>query len=559
MEYPVETAWLKPPQQIGGLDHLGVQAPCIQIYSQLLPGITNVTDRARYYSFYPWLLSQFEKQAWRSESEVLLMLRRAECLLTLISLQHDHDSDDGTENHRAAMVGSEALSHAVTVVNAGGTVTISTYSDVNATAHRYFKNPVGGLGQYYFGTLWGLGLLDGDSPRAMRLPKGTGTKMAEIVEHYVPTDKFIEILKLDSVNKDNLVSLRGFCPCSLSDAKEEAEALIGIMLQGWTVLNPDEVASEDVRHASTSRSHSLAYLCLLADTAYESATTFDVHSFRAMIYTISNATNKELSFPESLSSTVSGWQVYQRNELLSVALQGLFFSLLTMADDNTVRFNNSEELCHWCWHDAMGAEVIDFLSSSELTTTNWFTEISKQLPKFTDWQHDSHEIQCMSRVNQITNKKGINKEELRTVIKDSLVILASILCRPENSMGYGDIDFPEGYLSYYPVNLNSVFDDFTQHLSDFNIKESLSIFTQNRCLDAHLRVAMRKLQQQGKNTFRFEPSELGLIIKSIPRATNTSPRFGQALRIITDLGLLSRESGLLKTTNRGKLFVEAAV
>lgn len=63
MEYPVETVWLKPPQQIGGLDHLGIQAPCIQIYSQLLPGITNVTDRARYYSFYPWLLSQFEKQA----------------------------------------------------------------------------------------------------------------------------------------------------------------------------------------------------------------------------------------------------------------------------------------------------------------------------------------------------------------------------------------------------------------------------------------------------------------------------------------------------------------
>ena len=54
-------AWVKPPEPIRGLDHLGVQAPCIALYGQLLPGITNVTDRARYYSFYSWLLWSFRK------------------------------------------------------------------------------------------------------------------------------------------------------------------------------------------------------------------------------------------------------------------------------------------------------------------------------------------------------------------------------------------------------------------------------------------------------------------------------------------------------------------
>ena len=58
----VETAWVSPPQAIGGLDHLGTQAPCVLIYSQLLPGITNVTDRARYYSFYPWLIWSFDQR-----------------------------------------------------------------------------------------------------------------------------------------------------------------------------------------------------------------------------------------------------------------------------------------------------------------------------------------------------------------------------------------------------------------------------------------------------------------------------------------------------------------
>ena len=47
------TAWVKPPSQIGGLDHLGVQAPCINLYGRMVPGITNVTDRARYYVLTP--------------------------------------------------------------------------------------------------------------------------------------------------------------------------------------------------------------------------------------------------------------------------------------------------------------------------------------------------------------------------------------------------------------------------------------------------------------------------------------------------------------------------
>ena len=44
----IETSWVSPPLSIGGLDHLGTQAPCVLIYGQLLPGITNVTDRARF-------------------------------------------------------------------------------------------------------------------------------------------------------------------------------------------------------------------------------------------------------------------------------------------------------------------------------------------------------------------------------------------------------------------------------------------------------------------------------------------------------------------------------
>ncbi len=62
MTQPTGVGWVKPAQPIRGLDHLGVQAPCIALYAQLLPGITNVTDRACYYSFHPWLIRSFEQR-----------------------------------------------------------------------------------------------------------------------------------------------------------------------------------------------------------------------------------------------------------------------------------------------------------------------------------------------------------------------------------------------------------------------------------------------------------------------------------------------------------------
>src|SRR5687767_1967774 len=108
----VETvAWIRPPEPIRGLDHLGVQAPCIGLYGELLPGITNVTDRARYYSFYPWVLWSFEKR-FKDHSlvEFRRVLRRAECLFALIAIRHARQVGDADEGrHGKAMVGRDKL------------------------------------------------------------------------------------------------------------------------------------------------------------------------------------------------------------------------------------------------------------------------------------------------------------------------------------------------------------------------------------------------------------------------------------------------------------------
>ena len=141
-------AWVQPPEPIRGQDHLGVQAPCIALYAQLLPGITNVTDRARYYTFHPWVLWSFEKRYENhSLDEFRRVLRRAECLFALIAIRHARalsDTDEG--RHGKAMIGRDKLLR----IDEASDFVLDEYAALEGP-DRYFQNKLGALGQYYFG------------------------------------------------------------------------------------------------------------------------------------------------------------------------------------------------------------------------------------------------------------------------------------------------------------------------------------------------------------------------------------------------------------------------
>ena len=117
-----------------------------RVYAQLLPGITNVTDRARYYSFHPWLIRSFEQRyADHSIDEFRRVLRRAECLFALIAIRHARASSDrDAGRHGLGMVGRQSL---LRIAEDADTITLNDHADLEGSS-RYFKNPAGGLGQY---------------------------------------------------------------------------------------------------------------------------------------------------------------------------------------------------------------------------------------------------------------------------------------------------------------------------------------------------------------------------------------------------------------------------
>jgi len=189
------TSWLKPPYASGGIDHLGTQASCVMIYGQLLPGITNVTDRARYYSFYPWLVWSYDQRYAKDDySHYVERFRRADCLFTLISERHAHATDHNNERHGVAMVGRTKLVPSLASLKNGEPLRLSLYATTEETPQRYFMNRLGGLSQYYAGTLAELQLMESSGRSWSFYSSQYGAPLAQSVDASVPGERFWEVV-----------------------------------------------------------------------------------------------------------------------------------------------------------------------------------------------------------------------------------------------------------------------------------------------------------------------------------------------------------------------------
>ena len=68
-----------------GLNQLGLRNASEALFTSLLPGLNNVSNRIRYYSFYCWLIGEFYKNRESfTDKEFYKYIRYSEYLLALI-------------------------------------------------------------------------------------------------------------------------------------------------------------------------------------------------------------------------------------------------------------------------------------------------------------------------------------------------------------------------------------------------------------------------------------------------------------------------------------------
>ena len=541
---PPTTAWVKPAEAITGLDHLGAHAPCIAIYSQLLPGITNVTDRAVYYSFYPWLLRAIDAR-WgkdRDPEQFVTWLRRAEVVLTLLATRHEHSTDRAARRHGQGLVGRQKLAPAI----ANDDVLDLAAFTVREGPQRYFKNPYGGLAQYYLGVLVELGILAGATRTGLKYVREGSAALADAVDDRVDADAFFDVLDNDVLDVADLDQLAGLCPCGIRDHAGEREALLDVLF---------------CRHggadkAGVQRRASLELILHLAVAMQEDeegqAFPLDESMFRACTYTGFLPSGKPWHVPTELERTRRAWGTYHRNEILSVAAQGIFWACLLVCDPVDLPENSRvlaaafvEQVARPALGDAASVRFADAVRAA-----------AAALPAHNRWYTDEHELQLAWAVERGARDPDQGRQDATRAAVDALVALAA---RLGDAAPYDAVDLPDGYLDDYPINLAA----FRRLMdsgawSDLTLEQVAGWVATNWGIDVHFQVAMRKLRYQGNDTFRIRPMDKGLRLVQAPPPVFTSPRFRQAVQILQDVGALDVDDHGARATALGRALVGAA-
>lgn len=542
------TSWLKPPYASSGIDHLGTQAPCVMIYGQLLPGITNVTDRARYYSFYPWLVWSYDQSYTKDDySHFVESFRRADCLFTLIAERHSQTTDHSNERHGVAMVGRTKLVPALASLKAGETLRLSQYATTEDSPHRYFMNRLGGLSQYYAGTLADLMIMESSTQSWIRYSKEYGKLLAQNFDAGIPGERFWQMVEGDEVTLATLDELSGFCGCNIPSSPAECQQLIDIFFDSSNAYGEE----------GEQRRRSLALIQQLAE-ALPADWDLSETAFRASVYTGALPGGTPWVIPEALRSTCAHWVVYVRNDLLSVAFQSVLAiclqELQPQFSGQRQMFSSVEAFADWFARSEKVVGVLSVLGYSSFEQL--VTHSREQGPDLSDWGNMEHEFQ-LGRQLIAGWEPGAG---IKLLLAQSLKLLALLVARDDlNQLPYAGLAITSESLRDYPINLMS----FRNRCADWQLMSLQQVISELVlwCLDTHLRVALRKLRQSSRSTFQLRPSERGLevVCDQVPPPSQTTPRFWPAVQILRDLGVFTRDDEQkTRLTDLGRGLMEVA-
>jgi hypothetical protein len=515
-------AWVRPPEPIRGLDHLGVQAPCIALYAQLLPGITNVTDRARYYSFYPWVLRSFESRYMdHSLDEFRRVIRRAECLFALIAIRHARvvaDEDEG--RHGARMVGRQEL---LRIPADAEKLVLDEYAALDGPK-RYFKNKLGGLGQYYFGPLRDLRILD-HSPHGNGYPPGydrqRGRALAEALAKSVPEDGFFKALETPVLAWSDLDDLAPFCPCALRSNVAEHQQLLDLFL----------ARSETFRASGgATRRASLGLMLDLAGRGMRDPKYGFEDMLRGAAYSGALIDGSPWRVAPSFLRAQRSWAAYQRNELLSLATQGLFAAVLRAIErDRRGKLQSALEAAD------VATELLSSLTPKlNRPLTDWIVEVRNELPPISKWSRPEHELQRGWHLRGLR----LGDHQLQDIATTSVRLLAALLARGVDEYPYADFELDPEYFDPREVHLLSLRRMVHCEWARMSGAEWIRWLSIHWGISRHLRVALRKLNGERRDTFRIRPLEGELHVVEAPEPAFTTPRVGNSVQILRDLDLI---------------------
>jgi hypothetical protein len=313
--------WGASVNLITGLDPLSLQTTSEATYATMLPGISNLTNRLRYYGFYCWLLDfYFKKEKKGNSTEQYKFIRRAELMIAILMQSERKEVLQITGSNFAANLISS---------NTGKYFDLAAGADKDGTDKTvYWKYSSGAFGQYYYGAMRALSLVvaaahdEGDVIYSISQPhdrqKVSGKQLAEAFDATLTTeirDLFYANIKKARLNVVDIPELIQFFAIDKVDPKSPEWPLYVAML-----LDKDEPSQEVEENITFHRKETIQELL---QVAIDNGKEYDWQVFLLKAYAskMGTATNP-------VSETMIGWYAYKFNEYYQYACGAIFWATL---------------------------------------------------------------------------------------------------------------------------------------------------------------------------------------------------------------------------------------
>ncbi|MCR3906992.1 MAG: hypothetical protein NUK62_08225 [Tenericutes bacterium] len=335
--------WIKPGKVSGRvLDPLGLDRTSDRIKSNLLTGIISLTERARYYTFYCWVLKNINENNFDKYSDFQNFfqdLARAYCLACIS--HSEIVSDNNHENIQGAIKGRRKWRDSSDPVKMQG------------FAHLGYR--LGGYGYYYQASMRNLGLTETKPTRDVLTP--LGLKIAENFEKAISKTKYFKgYINKKEIPKEILIDYgKKCCICLSPDSNSsEYELLRNILF--------NKISSLTGLLFHERRKQTLSLILYIVDTLGQESLTINEEAFLNNVYFRQYKYNSQVinhNFPDYLKDITEKWRFFRCHDFFSYGCETLLSYFLDTLDQHKHRLTG---LSLSAFIDYIKKDILDILS-----------------------------------------------------------------------------------------------------------------------------------------------------------------------------------------------------
>ncbi|MDE8762002.1 MULTISPECIES: hypothetical protein [Rhizobium] len=489
-----------------GLDPLGMQNAGVALYQSLVPGISNVTLRIRYYGYYCWVSDAYARNKASTDfSEWRSWVRRAEALFALVASYHGGEGGVGGVEWADRRLSLEEPE-----------IDFAQAASIDPNVTRYLRQSLGVFGGAYYSQMVEVGLFVEGDHGIQRASNGLGVATAAAFREAIGEEVeaiLIECIQSAKVTPQLLDELWPILPSEISEGSEELAIYEQLLLDPQ---GPDATVGDLSRTAS---------LKLVLKTAKASSSRPDPMSVRWHLFSSQTFGDDELDRQRVR------WEAYHCHDFMQIAAAVLLEWALVLMGEQDAGLTLAE----------IRGEVWERLGSGNAADEEWSTYQRRIDPETFDYQ------EAWSR---LTGRRGTTEEKAW----DAISAIAALFERVARDEDLGDVMRRElpgaGNARSILTEMNWFEDNAGEPVRDL-----ITAYVVDRIVLRHSWVAMQKLRRQKDYTFLFEVRDGRLLRRNGYVPVATTPRLNPAIQFLVDVGLVDDE-GL--TERARELLGEAA-